>query len=65
MKMPHQKTKITVDVNAPEEEIIKKLNDFQPSMLSGYPSNLALLVGFKELSIHPDVVITGGRIAYR
>ena len=62
LKMPHQKTKITVDVNAPESEIIKQLNDFQPSMLSGYPSNLALLADFEDLDIHPDVVITGGEL---
>ena len=62
LKMPHQKSKITVDVNAPESEIIKQLNDFQPSMLSGYPSNLALLADFEALNIHPDVVITGGEL---
>lgn len=62
LKMPRQKTKITVDVNAPEAEIIKRLNDFQPAMLSGYPSNLALLADFEELNIHPDVVITGGEL---
>lgn len=62
LKMPRQRTKITVDVNAPEEEIIKQLNAFQPAMLSGYPSNLALLAGFEELNINPDVVITGGEL---
>ncbi len=62
LKMPWQKTKITVDVNAPEEEIIKQLNGFQPAMLSGYPSNLALLADLEELNIHPDVVITGGEL---
>ncbi|MCR4647968.1 MAG: AMP-binding protein [Lachnospiraceae bacterium] len=62
LKMPKQKTKITVDVNAPEEQIIKSLNDFEPAMLSGYPSNLALLADFKELNIKPDVVITGGEL---
>lgn len=62
LKMPRQKTKITVDVNAPEADIIKQLNDFQPAMLSGYPSNLALLADFKELRIRPDVVITGGEL---
>ena len=62
LKMPRQKTKITVDVNAPESEIIRQLNDFQPAMLSGYPSNLALLADFEELDIHPDVVITGGEL---
>lgn len=62
LKMPRQKTKITVDVNAPESEIIRKLNDFQPAMLSGYPSNLALLADYEDLNIHPDVVITGGEL---
>ena len=62
LKTPRKKTKITVDVNAPEAEIIKRLNDFQPAMLSGYPSNLALLADFEELRIHPDVVITGGEL---
>ena len=62
LKMPRQKTKITVDVNSPESEIIRKLNEFQPAMLSGYPSNLALLADFEELNIHPDVVITGGEL---
>ncbi|MCR5591914.1 MAG: phenylacetate--CoA ligase family protein [Lachnospiraceae bacterium] len=62
LKMPGKQTKITVDVNAPEEQIIRKLNDFAPAMLSGYPSNLALLAEFDELKIHPDVVITGGEL---
>ena len=62
LKMPRRKTKITVDVNAPEADIIKRLNDFQPAMLSGYPSNLALLADFEELNIKPDVVITGGEL---
>ena len=62
LKMPRKKNKITVDVNAPSEQIIKELNEFNPSMLSGYPSNLALLSNFKELTINPDVVITGGEL---
>ena len=62
LKMPGKQTKITVDVNAPEEQIIRELNDFQPAMLSGYPSNLALLADYDELNIHPDVVITGGEL---
>ena len=62
LKMPRQKTKININVNAPEDEIINKLNEFQPAMLSGYPSNLALLADFAELDIHPDVVITGGEL---
>jgi len=31
-------------------------------MLSGYPSNLALLSSFEELNIKPDIVITGGEL---
>ena len=62
LKMPRQNTKININFNAPEDEIISKLNQFQPAMLSGYPSNLALLADFNELDIHPDVVITGGEL---
>lgn len=62
LQMPRQNSKININVNAPEEEIISKLNAFSPAMLSGYPSNLALLSDFKELDIHPDVVITGGEL---
>ncbi len=62
LRMPHRKTKITVDVNAPAADIIKELNMFRPSMLSGYPSNLALLADLEELDIRPDVVITGGEL---
>ena len=54
--------KITIDVNKNEKEIIKELNEFNPSMLSGYPSNLALLSNFNELTIKPDIVITGGEL---
>ena len=62
LQSPRQNTKININVNAPEEEIITKLNEFSPAMLSGYPSNLALLANFDELNIHPDVVITGGEL---
>lgn len=62
LKMPWKKNKITIDVNAPETQIIRELNAFSPSMLSGYPSNLALLASFDELTIRPDVVITGGEL---
>lgn len=62
LQMPSKKNKITVDVNASEEQIIKELNEFNPSMLSGYPSNLALLSSFEELTIKPNIVITGGEL---
>ncbi len=62
LKMPRKQTKMTVDVNAPEERIVGELNAFQPAMLSGYPSNLALLADMDGLKISPDVVITGGEL---
>lgn len=62
LQMPWKKNKITIDVNAPEKQIIEELNEFNPSMLSGYPSNLALLSNFEELTISPNVVITGGEL---
>ena len=62
LQMPRKKNKITVDVNAKEKQIIRELNEFNPAMLSGYPSNLALLSNFEELTIKPDVVITGGEL---
>ena len=62
LQMPRKKNKIIIDVNAPEAQIIKELNEFNPSMLSGYPSNLVLLSNYNELMIKPDVVITGGEL---
>ena len=62
LTMPGRQTKITVDVNAPEQDIVRALNDFRPAMLSGYPSSLALLADCGELAIRPDVVITGGEL---
>ncbi len=62
LKMPGRQTKITVDINEPEARIVRELNAFQPAMLSGYPSNLALLAEEDGLTIRPDVVITGGEL---
>lgn len=62
LKMPNKKNKITIDVNADEDEIIDELNRFNPSMLSGYPSNLSLLSDSSKLKISPDVIITGGEL---
>ena len=62
LQMPKKKNKITIDVNAKEEQIVAELNEFKPAMLSGYPANLALLANFKELNITPNVVITGGEL---
>jgi phenylacetate-coenzyme A ligase PaaK-like adenylate-forming protein len=63
IKIPFLKNKITVDVNAPVGEIVKELNNFDPVLLSGYPSHLAVLCEQQDnggLNIHPSVVITGG-----
>ena len=62
LQMPRKKNKITIDVNEKEQEIIRSLNQFNPAMLSGYPSNLAVLADYDELKIKPDVVITGGEL---
>lgn len=62
LQYPNKKNKITIDVNAKEEDIINELNNFNPSMLSGYPSNLALLSNFDELTINPNIIITGGEL---
>ena len=62
LKMPRKKNKITIDVNEKEQEIIRSLNQFNPAMLSGYPSNLAVLADYTELKIKPNVVITGGEL---
>ncbi|MBQ4225455.1 MAG: phenylacetate--CoA ligase family protein, partial [Oscillospiraceae bacterium] len=61
-RIPGPKTKITVDVNESESMIVEKLNEFMPAMLSGYPSNLALLAERNDLNITPDIVITGGEL---
>ena len=55
-------TKITIDVNKNVHDIIKELNEFKPSMLSGYPCNLSLLCNYEELEIKPDIIITGGEL---
>ena len=62
LQMPRKKNKITIDVNEKEQEIIRRLNEFNPAMLSGYPSNLAVLADYDELRIKPNVVITGGEL---
>ena len=62
LQMPKKKNKITIDVNEKEQEIIRRLNEFNPAMLSGYPSNLAVLADYDELTIKPNVVITGGEL---
>ena len=47
----------------PIGQIVEQLNEFQPAMLGGYPSNLELLIDeAKEgrLNISPVIIMTGG-----
>ena len=61
---PWKKKQIGI-VNAllPTEKIVHRLNDFQPVMLGGYPSNLELLIEEQKsgrLHISPAIIMTGG-----
>ena len=50
---------LILSILTPIEEIVEKLNSFQPEMLTGYPSVLAVLAREKlvgRLSIAPDVI---------
>lgn len=64
LKMPWKKNKIgIVSALAPVEQIVEKLNHYQPSMLGGYPSQLELLIAYQRngrLHITPDIIMTGG-----
>lgn len=62
--MPWKKRQIAVtSALLPVPQIVKQLNEFQPAMLGGYPSNLELLIDEQKcgrLHIHPVLVMTGG-----
>lgn len=64
LKMPFKKSQIAaLDVQAPIEETVARLNAFQPAMLGGYPTALDLLADEQtagRLQISPVVVMTGG-----
>lgn len=64
LSMPWKKKQMAVtSALLPIEEIVKELNDFQPAMLGGYPSNLELLIDEAEagrLRIAPVIIMTGG-----
>ncbi|MEG1359700.1 MAG: AMP-binding protein [Clostridia bacterium] len=63
-RMPWKKNKMkTLDVRKPMSEMIKTLNDFQPSMIGCYPTAMELLAAEQEngrLHIHPAIIMTGG-----
>lgn len=62
--MPWKKKQLAVSSALyPIEKIVQQLNQFQPDMLGGYPSNLELLIEeVKEgrLQISPVIIMTGG-----
>ena len=62
--MPWKKKQMAVSSALyPIEKIVQQLNDFQPAMLGGYPSNLELLIEEAEagrLRISPVIIMTGG-----
>ena len=64
LSMPWKKNKIAVtSALLPTTEIVKQLNDFNPTMLGGYPSNLELLIEEQKsgrLHINPVIIMTGG-----
>ena len=61
--MPWKKKQLAVSSALyPIEKIVQQLNEFQPDMLGGYPSNLSLLIQeAKEgrLNISPVIIMTG------
>ncbi len=64
LMMPWKKRKMAVtSALLPIEQIVTELNEFQPAMLGGYPSNLELLIDEQKsgrLHIHPILIMTGG-----
>ena len=62
--MPWRKRQMAVSsAPYPIEEIVRALNEFQPAMLGGYPSNLELLIDEARagrLDISPVIIMTGG-----
>ena len=63
LKTPLLNNVITIDINSPTQEIVTELNDFNPALLSGYPTNLSILCDHQksgDLNIHPSTIITSG-----
>ena len=63
-QMPWKRKQLAVtSALLPTEQIVAELNAFRPAMLGGYPSNLELLIPYKEsgrLNIAPALIMTGG-----
>ena len=64
LSMPWKKKQMAVSSALyPIPKIVEQLNDFQPAMVGGYPSNLELLIDEAEqgrLRISPVLIMTGG-----
>ncbi|MGN0366151.1 MAG: phenylacetate--CoA ligase family protein [Suilimivivens sp.] len=64
LKMPWKKRQMAVSSALyPIDRIVRQLNEFQPAMLGGYPSNLELLIEEARegrLRISPVIIMTGG-----
>jgi len=64
LSMPWKKKQMAISSALyPIPQIVQQLNEFQPVMLGGYPSNLELLIDeAKEgrLQISPVIIMTGG-----
>jgi phenylacetate-CoA ligase len=54
---------LIIDINYPFDSYINKLNEFQPDIISCYPSALDILLDYqkdKKLDINPEHIICGG-----
>ena len=64
LMMPWKKRQLGIeDVRKPIDEIVDRLNEFQPALLGGYPTALELLVQEQlegRLHISPAIINTGG-----
>ena len=64
LALPWKKRQMAVtSALLPVSQIVEQLNNFQPAMLGGYPSNLELLIDeqiSERLHIHPVIIMTGG-----
>ncbi len=64
LSRPWKKKKFSItSALLPIEKIVEQLNQFQPVMLGGYPSNLELLIDEQKsgrLHINPTIIMTGG-----
>lgn len=54
------------DIREKPEILIKKLEDFNPDFLGGYPANLSILANLKNQDLakdlHPEIIVTTGAV---